>query len=87
MANVKLYVTTHCPFCVRAKQFLTKKGVEFEIIDLTSKPDDLQELKSKTHWQTVPQIFIGEDFIGGYTDMIKLEDQGVLDKMLEKLKR
>jgi glutaredoxin 3 len=81
-AKVKLYVTSNCPYCVRAKQFLESKGVGYELIDLTHKPEDLERLKNTTHWRTVPQIFVGETFIGGYTDMVKLDSDGRLDPLL-----
>jgi glutaredoxin 3 len=81
-ARVKLYVTHHCPYCIRAKKFLESKGVTYELIDLTNKPEELAQLKMKTHWKTVPQIFVGSHFVGGYTDMMKLEDDGTLDQWL-----
>lgn len=82
MSAVKLYITSNCPFCIRAKNFLQSKGIKFEVIDLTHKPQELIALKLKTHWQTIPQIFIGTQFIGGYTDMIQLEREGKLDPLL-----
>lgn len=83
--RIQLFVTSHCPYCVSAKRFLTARGLPFELIDLTDKPDELQELKLKTQWKTVPQIFIGAHFIGGFTDLMKLEDEGLLEKLLEPL--
>lgn len=82
--SVKIYVTSNCPFCVRAKQFLQAKNIDFELIDLTHDPEALKTLKEKTHWKTVPQIFFGETFIGGYTDMIKLDDEGKLIPLLNQ---
>ena len=81
-AKVKLYVTNNCPFCVRAKRFLETKNIQFELIDLTHQPEALKQLKESTHWQTVPQIFIGNTFIGGYTDMMELDSNGQLEKLL-----
>lgn len=82
MSNVKIYLTENCPYCIRAKKFLVQKKVAFTEIDLTNKPEELQALKNKTGWQTVPQIFINEKLIGGYTDMMALEDEGKLDTLL-----
>ncbi len=82
MVSVKLYITSHCPYCTRAKNFLHNKGIKFEVIDLTHKPDELRSLKQQTHWQTVPQIFIGTQFIGGYSDMVQLDREGELDVLL-----
>lgn len=82
-AEIKLYVTQNCPFCVRAKSFLRSKGAAFEEVDLTGKPKELTELKNRTGWMTVPQIFINGDLIGGYTDMMDLEHAGKLDLLLK----
>lgn len=81
--KVKLYVTSHCPFCVRAKTFLQNKGIPFELIDLTHQPEQLKQLKETTHWKTVPQIFIGPTFIGGYTDMLQLDTAGKFDELIK----
>ena len=81
--SVKVYTTTFCPYCVRAKQFLKSKGVDFEEINLSGKFDELAELKARTGWRTVPQIFIGDKFIGGYEDMAALEAEGKLDDLLK----
>lgn len=83
---IKLYVTSHCPFCIRAKQFLQTKHLSFELIDLTNSPQELKALKETTHWRTVPQIFVGKTFIGGYTDMVKLDEEGKLSPLIESEK-
>lgn len=83
MAEVKVYTTSFCPYCVAAKKFLKEKGVAFQEIDLSDKTDELRALKAKTGLSTVPQIFVGEQLIGGFTDMKALEDDGKLDAMLK----
>lgn len=80
--EVKLYTWNNCPYCVRAKSLLTSKGVSFEEINLDGKDAEFQALKERTGWKTVPQIFIGEKMIGGYTDLAALDASGELDKML-----
>jgi glutaredoxin 3 len=82
VAKVVMYTRVPCPYCGNAKRFLQQKGVAFEEIDLSNKPDELQELQQRTGWRTVPQIFIGDKMIGGFTDMIALEDSGELDLLL-----
>lgn len=82
MTKVTIYLTSNCPYCTRAKNFLQNKGVPFDTIDLTHNPTELSRLKSQTQWMTVPQIFIGKHFIGGYMDMLKLEEEGKLDSLL-----
>jgi glutaredoxin 3 len=74
--KAKLYVTNYCPFCVRAKNFLIAKGIPFDVIDLTHDPAELERLKTETHWKTVPMIFINDEFIGGYTDMLEQDKLG-----------
>ena len=82
MAKVKIYTWSTCPFCIRAKQFLNQKGVAFEELVLDGKDEELQQLRSRTGFRTVPQIFIGDKMIGGYTDMVALEQSGQLDELL-----
>lgn len=81
---VTLYTKPTCPYCIRAKQLLTNKGVNFhEINFLRISDEERSELAQKTkNYRTVPQIFIGEKFIGGCDDLTKLEQTGELDAML-----
>lgn len=81
-AKVTLYSKDPCPYCVNAKRMLHNKGIEYSLIDLTDKPDEMQAIKDKTGWRTVPIILIGEKLIGGYSDMKALEDEGKLDALL-----
>jgi glutaredoxin 3 len=78
MEDAVIYVTETCPYCIKAKKFLTEKQISFKVIDLTEKPEELAKLKSETGWQTVPQIFFKGKFIGGYTDMVALDNKGEL---------
>lgn len=83
MAKVIMYSKDPCPYCVNAKRLLNEKGVEFEEIDLTDQPEEMQRIKNETGWRTVPIIMIDGKLIGGYTDMKALDDQGELDKLLK----
>lgn len=83
MANIKLYKKNPCPFCDRAINFLNGKGLQYEVIDLTNNLDELDRLKNETGWRTVPMIFIKDQLIGGYTDLMALEDEGKLDQMVK----
>lgn len=80
MEDIQIYVTETCPYCIKAKNFLTEQKKTFKVIDLTHLPNELKALKERTQWQTVPQIFINGKFIGGYTDMIALHEKGELFK-------
>ncbi len=82
MAKVVVYSKTVCPYCVRAKKLLEGKGVDFEEIMVDSDPDLFNELKQKSGMLTVPQIFIDDQLIGGYTELAELESKGELDSKL-----
>lgn len=82
MKKVTVYTTSYCPYCVRAKQLLTGKGIPFEEINLEDKPEELTALKKRTGWKTVPQIFFGEELIGGFTELAQLNSSGELQKKL-----
>ena len=79
---VKMYVWSYCPFCQRAKALLDQKGVKYDWIVLDGKDKELNELRARTGQRTVPQIFIDDQLIGGYSDLAKLDQQGKLDAML-----
>ena len=81
-ATIKMYKKNPCPYCDRAKVLLTNKGWNYEVIDLTDKPEELEALKAKTGWKTVPMIFINDELIGGYSDIKALDDDGKLDPMV-----
>ncbi|MCS6837694.1 MAG: glutaredoxin [Bdellovibrionaceae bacterium] len=79
---VTMYTKTPCPFCVAAKRFFETRNIRYTEIDLTEDPDRLLEIKRQTGWMTVPIIFIGEELIGGYMDLKKLEEEGRLQQKL-----
>lgn len=82
MADIKLYTTSFCPFCIQAKRLLKKRELDFEEINLTGKYDELDALKERTKFRTVPQIFVKETFIGGYEELSALDRSGKLNEML-----
>ncbi len=69
-SKVEIYTTKFCPYCVQAKEFFRQKGIAFQEIDLTGKWDELEALKERTQFRTVPQIFVNDVFVGGYTDLV-----------------
>ena len=83
MAKVVMYSKSFCPFCVRAKNLLTQKGVAFEEINLDGKPDELDALKRKTGQMTVPMVFINDKLIGGFSELSALESKDELDTLLK----
>jgi glutaredoxin 3 len=82
MAKVVIYSKTYCPFCVRAKNLLNGKGVAFEEVMVDSDPELFNQLKQKSGMLTVPQIFINDQLVGGYTELADLDSQGQLDPLL-----
>src|SRR5262245_1489140 len=82
MAKVVVYSTGHCPYCIRAKQLLDSKGVHYTEIRIDNQPDKREEMTLKSGKQTVPQIFINDQAIGGCDDIYLLEKQGRLDELL-----
>ena len=82
MAQVIIYTTQVCPYCVRAKQLLQRKGAAYEEIDISTDPEQRQALITRTRMRTVPQIFINDEFIGGCDDLYALERNGELDARL-----
>ncbi len=83
MSKVLMYSTAVCPFCVRAEQLLTRKGVtEIEKVRVDLEPERREEMMRRTGRRTVPQIYIGETHVGGCDELYELERQGKLDSLL-----
>lgn len=83
MKTVEIYTSTFCGFCVAAKRLLNKKGVEFTEYNVGNDPAKRQEMMARANGgHTVPQIFIGDNHVGGCDDIFALEGDGKLDAML-----
>ena len=83
MPKVIMYSTAVCPFCINAERLLKSKGVaEIDKIRIDLDPDKRHEMMSKTGRRTVPQIYIGEQYIGGFDDLAALDRAGGLDPLL-----
>jgi glutaredoxin 3 len=82
-AEVTMYTTRVCPYCVAAKQLLAARKVPFKEIDVSSDNAKRAWLVEATGRRTVPQIFIGAEPIGGYDDLAALDRSG---QLAEKLK-
>ncbi len=83
MKSVRIYTTPFCPYCVRAKSLLKKKGVAFEEVDVMMDSGAREEMEDRTGGaRTVPQIFIGDTHVGGCDELYALENQGKLDPLL-----
>jgi len=84
MRRIKIYTTPICPYCVRAKALLKKKGANFEEIDVLMDRRAREEMEKKSGRRSVPQIFIGEQHVGGSDDLQALDRVGALDPLLDK---
>ncbi|HET9553653.1 MAG TPA: glutaredoxin 3 [Anaeromyxobacteraceae bacterium] len=80
--RITVYSKENCPYCVRAKALLTRKGVPFEEIKVEGKDELRTWLVEQTGQMTVPQIFAGERSLGGFSDIDALDRQGRLDPIL-----
>jgi glutaredoxin 3 len=82
MPSVRVYSKSNCPYCVRAKALLTKKGVEFQEVDVEQDDSLRTWLVEATGQRTVPQIFVGDRSLGGFNDIDALDRAGKLDPIL-----
>ncbi len=84
-ALVRIYRTRICPYCVMAARLFDRKGVAYEEIYLDGKWEARAALEAETNWRTVPQIFVGERFLGGFMDVANLDRSGELDRLLAEV--
>jgi len=84
-AQVTMYATDWCPFCVRAEKLLVSKGANVKKINVEEQPDRRAEMVEMTGRRTVPQIFIGDRHVGGHDDLVALERVGDLDAILKNI--
>lgn len=86
-AEIVVYTTPICPYCVMAKQLLKRKGVPFREIDVSRDDALRREIMQRSGLRTVPQIWIGEYHVGGYDQLNALERAGRLDALLADVAR
>jgi glutaredoxin 3 len=82
MAKVQMYSKKNCPFCVRAKALLDRKGISYEEIDAEGNDELRSWLAEASGQKTVPQIFVDGRPLGGFSDIDALDKQGKLDPVL-----
>ncbi len=83
MKEILIYTKEICPYCVRAKSLLQRKGAVFKEIKITDEATRDEMIKKSGGRMTVPQIFVGEAHIGGCDDLYALDAEGKLDKILK----
>lgn len=83
MADITMYTSDACPFCIRAKRLLDAKGVDYDVVHLSLfDPDARVRLAELTGRYTVPQIIVDQQPIGGWDQLKALNDAGQLDELL-----
>jgi glutaredoxin 3 len=82
MARVQIYTKRNCPYCVRAKALLDRKGVAYEEIDAEGNDALRAWLAEASGQKTVPQIFADGKPLGGFSDIDALDRKGELDRIL-----
>lgn len=80
--EVVVYTTPVCPYCVRAKQLLARKGAAFREVDVAHDDALRQEVMRRSGKRTVPQIWIGGYHVGGCDELYALDRAGELDRLL-----
>ncbi|MSW53180.1 MAG: glutaredoxin, partial [Actinobacteria bacterium] len=76
MSSITVYTTNACPFCVRAKALLDKRGLPYEEVNLGRDPETRAELAQKTGMMTFPQILIDEQLVGGFDELSAADRSG-----------
>jgi glutaredoxin 3 len=85
MSKIEVYSTAVCPYCVAAKNLLKSKGLEWSEVRIDTDPAqrDAMLARSGGH-RTVPQIFVNNQFVGGYDDLVAADRSGKLAQLLEQ---
>jgi glutaredoxin 3 len=84
VADVVVYTTEHCPFCVRAKALLDARGVAYTEVNLERDPDGRAELVRKTGMMTFPQVIIDGTLVGGFQETLAADRSGQLAELLDR---
>jgi glutaredoxin 3 len=83
MAAVTVYTTDPCSFCLRAKQLLDARGVEYDEINLAKDPVGRTELLERTGMMSFPQVLVGDELIGGFQETMAADRSGRLAELLK----
>lgn len=85
MSAIEIYTTRFCPFCVRAKQLLSSKGLAFNEVPVDGNSQLRQEMTNKAQGaHTVPQIWVNGTHVGGCTELIAADRSGELYRLLQQ---
>lgn len=82
MTTITLYSTQTCPYCVQAENLLKRKGLTYNKILVDQSQEEFLIMVNRSARRSVPQIFIGERHVGGFTDLLALEQKGELGQWM-----
>lgn len=82
--TLDIYTKDYCPYCTKAKALLNELQIPFNDHDISETPEVIEELSKKSGFRTVPQIFLGDTALGGYSDIEKLHQEGKLTEMCKE---
>lgn len=74
--KILIYGKSACMYCIRAKDLLDKNSIPYQMIDLSNNVDLHQKLAAKTGQNTVPYVFVNDQFIGGFSHLKSMEESG-----------
>ena len=80
MTKIEIYTRPGCGYCLHAKRLLNNSGLDFVEYDVYQQPETIKQLKVRTSGRTYPQIFIEDISIGGFTELLAIEQKGILPK-------
>ena len=78
MSKMEIYTRPGCGYCTHAKRLLTGQGLDFIEYDVYENPEYINQLRERTTGRTYPQIFIENKSVGGFTELLVKEQQGLL---------
>jgi glutaredoxin 3 len=84
MSKIEVYSTAVCPYCVSAKNLLKAKGLEWTEVRIDTDPAQRDAMLTRSGGRrTVPQIFINDQHVGGFDDLVAADRSGKLTELLE----
>ena len=86
MSKIEIYTRPGCGYCTHAKRLLVNKGLAFTEYDVYQKPEKIKQLHARTTGRTYPQIFIENQSIGGFTELLAIEQSSLLNKINQHIK-
>jgi glutaredoxin 3 len=82
MPDITVYTSEPCSYCRQAKTLLAKRGVEYREINLAMDAGGRAELAQRTGMRTFPQVLIGDELVGGFTELLAADQSGRLAQLL-----